>query len=190
MQTRTGLGVDTLYTITRRKKDCAPPPTTSTTSHRNVDRMAADRLLDELAISKKRISSTWSKSTSPDSKCSVTSQRSRSVASSTASRTPTTVGGWCGSTTAFIGSASTATSTSGAWILTTSTRTRFVKWHVVVSIRGTLRTLPTPRPIRPRRDGRLGVTVLATLTAPTTPRLIGRLPTTDGVRSGRPRDGR
>jgi len=42
-----------------------------------------------------------------------------------------------------------------------------------LSIRGTLRTLPTPRPIRPRRDGRLGVTVLATLTAPTTPRLIG-----------------
>ena len=66
MQTRTGLGVDTLYTITRRKKDCAPPPTTSTTSHRNVDRMADDRLLDELAISKKRISSTWSTSTTAD----------------------------------------------------------------------------------------------------------------------------
>jgi len=32
--------------------------------------------------------------------------------------------------------------------------------------------------------------VLATLTAPTTPRLIGGWPTTDGVRSGRPRDGR
>jgi len=60
-----------------------------------------------------------------------------------------------------------------------------VKKSAWLSIRGTLRTLPTPRPIRPRRDGRLGVTVLATLTAPTTPRLIGRSPTTDGVRCGR-----